>query len=559
MDRESRPGRAEACRKPGRWIIGAALAAGLGLGLWSIAANAPTFDEPLHLASGYATLVAGDYRFGALTLPPFSEMWAALPLLALRVEGFHSHPDLVQGRMFHYSDFLFYHNPVPAARMLTAARAFVLLTMLPVLVLLLTSWTRRLAGRTAACGAALALALCPVVISNFSLATVDAVPTVLWFLTFWLLSHAAEGTLTLGWAAAAGGCAGLALAAKFNMILLPPLSLALLAGDWALRPSPRPKLPWLGAAVFCGCAAAALMLVYRGTHLPLYWQGLWGTLSQLEDGRGSFLWGRYSTTGMWPYFLVALLVKTPVPTLILGSVGAVWWLREVRRTGHRRQSLWILGPALGYLAAALACRTQIGVRHVLPIMPFFLMMAGIGVSVLWARPRGGLALLLLGIWAVVSVGRVGPHQLAYFNELVGGPAQGYRILVDSNLDWGQDLGGLARVLREMGNPTAFLSYFGTADPAAYGMRYIPVLCSPHVDRPGNSPRPQAGERVLLAVSATNLQGTYFTDHDLLGWLKTRQPLTVVGYSIFLYDLTADPEGRGRLSGLLARLRKDAQG
>jgi len=315
----------------------------------------------------------------------------------------------------------------------------------------------------------------------------------------------------------------------------------------------------MGAAVFCGCAAAALAIVYRWTHLPLYWEGLRETMTQLEGGRASFLWGRYSTTGLWPYFPVTLLVKTPIPILILASVGTVWWLRKVGRKGRRRESLWIFGPFLGYLAAALACRTQIGVRHILPVMPFLLMLAGLGVSALWSRPRSGLALLLLGVWAVVSVGRVGPHQLAYFNELVGGPDQGYRILADSSLDWGQDLKGLARVLREMGNPTVFLSYFGTADPAAYGMRYIPVLCSPHVDRPGNAPGPKARERVLLAVSATNLQGVYFTDHDLLGWLKTRQPLKVVGYSIFLYDLTEDQEGQERLARLVARLRQDAQG
>jgi hypothetical protein len=530
----------------------AALAVGSGLGLWSIAANAPTFDEPVHLASGYATLCTGSYRFA--TLPPLSEMWAALPWLALRAEGFHSHRDLINGRLLHYADFLLYHNPVQAGLLLAASRTFVLLTTLPILLLVLVSWTRRLAGATAACAAALALALCPVVISNFSLATVDAVPTVLWFVTFWLLSHATDETATLGWAAAAGGCAGLALASKFNMILLPPLSLALLAWDWRLRPSPRPKVPWLGAAIFCGCTAAALSMVYRWTHLPSYWEGLRGTMSDLQGGRGTFLWGRYSTTGTWLYFLVALLVKTPLATLILGGVGAVWWLAKVRQEERWRQSLWIFGPLLAYLAAALSCRTQIGVRHMLPIMPFFLILTGIGVSVLWSRPRGKMGVLILGIWAAVSVGRVGPHQLAYFNELAGGPAQGYKILVDSNLDWGQDLKGLARVLREMGNPKVLLSYFGTADPAAYGMRYIPVLCSPHVDRPGNSPGPKAGERVLLAVSATNLQGVYFKDHDLLGWLRTRRPLEVVGYSIFLYDLTADRAGLDRLARLTGSWR-----
>ena len=123
-------------------------------------------------------------------------------------------------------------------------------------------------------------------------------------------------------------------------------------------------------------------------------------------------------------------------------------------------------------------------------------------------------------------------------------------LADSNLDWGQDLPALARELSLRGSPAVVLSYFGTADPAAYGIRFVPLGLISNVDRPGEAVL-APGAPVLLAVSATNLVGVYFRDHGLFSWLRAKIPAAVCGGSIFLYDLSADADGRMRLAGLLA--------
>ena len=125
-----------------------------------------------------------------------------------------------------------------------------------------------------------------------------------------------------------------------------------------------------------------------------------------------------------------------------------------------------------------------------------------------------------------------------------------RWLVDSNLDWGQGLKPLARTLRGMGNPAVVLCYFGVADPGYYGLRFAPLGAITNVgDRPATA-APEDFGRALLAVSATNLQGTYFVDHELFSWLKSVRPVAVPGRSIFLYDLTDEPAARQRLADLV---------
>lgn len=129
---------------------------------------------------------------------------------------------------------------------------------------------------------------------------------------------------------------------------------------------------------------------------------------------------------------------------------------------------------------------------------------------------------------------VHPHYLAYFNELAGGPRSGYRILVDSNLDWGQDLPGLAAWMKKNAVPRIKLLYFGTADPDHYG-----IAC----DRlPGYQPPPpstlvhEVKPGDLVAVSATHLQGVYL-EPDLLPLVarfRAMRPLTTIGHSIFVY-------------------------
>jgi hypothetical protein len=141
---------------------------------------------------------------------------------------------------------------------------------------------------------------------------------------------------------------------------------------------------------------------------------------------------------------------------------------------------------------------------------------------------------VLGLWYVGGTLAQHPHHLAYFNELAGGPSNGWRLLVDSNLDWGQDLKRLAAWLREHPTPGLKLSYFGSAEPAWYGIasEALPGYAAPHPPRVTRKVAP--GD--VLAVSATNLQGVYLEAEDraLMARIRAQQPIARVGYSIFVF-------------------------
>jgi hypothetical protein len=140
-----------------------------------------------------------------------------------------------------------------------------------------------------------------------------------------------------------------------------------------------------------------------------------------------------------------------------------------------------------------------------------------------ARAAGGAILALLLGWHAASALAIHPHHLAYMNELAGGPDRRLPRLVDSNLDWGQDLAGVKKFMEEKGLTTINLYYFGTADPEYYGIRRnVP-------SRPG-----------WFAVSLTHLMGVYLPDPDYLAGFRQMEPERTIGHSIRLYRLEEVP-------------------
>jgi hypothetical protein len=149
----------------------------------------------------------------------------------------------------------------------------------------------------------------------------------------------------------------------------------------------------------------------------------------------------------------------------------------------------------------------------------------------------------------VSSWNAAPRQLAYFNELAGGPTGGLRYAADSNLDWGQDLPLLKAYTDREGLGIVYLSYFGTDRPEAHGIRYHYLPGYGRAD-PTLEEVPADAPRHVVAVSANNLIGTYLKDPDTNAWLRGRPPTAVLGGSIYVYDLTGDPEAIARVRGLL---------
>jgi hypothetical protein len=245
--------------------------------------------------------------------------------------------------------------------------------------------------------------------------------------------------------------------------------------------------------------------------------------------RPGYLLGEVRDTGWWYYFPVAVAVKTPVGTLLLVGAGAyaMWrWRRELPT------AVVVCGVGvLWYGLFAVTGNLNIGLRHLLPIYLPVAVIVGWAVSrlVVYARWRTALLLMLAATIAEVAVA---PNRIAFFN-VVGRAIGPVRLLGDSNLDWGQDIGRLAQWQRARGGEKIYLCYFGGADPRAYGLVYENVTGS---WAPGVAAE-RIDENGLVAVSGTHLQGIYLMP-ELAAKLKLlhdqAEPVAVIGGTIWVY-------------------------
>lgn len=340
---------------------------------------------------------------------------------------------------------------------------------------------------------------------------------------------------------------GLTLLSKYSGIIWLPM-LACLAALERLRSRPLSSAKgFIGAGpiLHLGLAVViSMFILWLGYLFDItpYLSGLEIQNRMVGEGAPSFLNGTISRHGgWWYYYLFATIVKVPIPTLILLLVVFVA-LRKNGPSGTWNE-LWLLLPAIWIFAAcSLLTRVNIGIRYVLPAFPFLFVLAG-RASFLWNKGRlvGKLALFLLLLWCAAETVSIYPHYHSYFNQFAGGPKNGYRLLVDSNLDWGQDLKGLKRYMEENSIPTIKLSYFGTADPRQYGMDYEPLPSFAALP-PGRARTPlRNGD--LVAVSATNLYPLYVDLGRLSEYLRTIPPMDQVGHSILIYRLEKDLDSK----------------
>ncbi len=275
-----------------------------------------------------------------------------------------------------------------------------------------------------------------------------------------------------------------------------------------------------------------------GSTLPLAHH-----LEQLLDIGGrvqvetpSFLMGE-NGFGWRSYFPIAFLLKTPLPTLALLLLAGAYRIKQ----GADRSAKWgiddamLLIPAGGYFIIAIFSDINLGYRHLLPILPF---LAIFSAKTLFKQPGNigqGLPWAFIA-WLGLSAVAIYPHFIPYFNPVAGGADGGWRYLVDSNVDWGQDLAGLAEWQRQNGGEQIWLSYFGEARPDYYQIdfqglpSFPPRLINPAAD-PFYPRQPAPG---VYAISASNLQGVLFNNHDLMAFFREQEPFAKIGYSIFLY-------------------------
>jgi hypothetical protein len=520
--------------------------------------KSPTMDEQNHIARGYAYLRTGDLRLN-LPHPPLINSLSAAPLLLLPdLKLPTDSPAWERAHTITFATQFLWHTNHNTDQILLVARLPIMLLAI-LLGCFVFGWARELHGPLAGLLALGLYVFDPNILAHGRLTTTDLGVTCFFFIAvycFWRwLRHPTWPRL-----AAAGFTLGLALVSKYTaLILMPTLLLiglvhilisrqgeargdaSVLQRTWNLTVAVGLIFLLAGLVVWAVYGFEVGPLVEGGIAVPIptYIRGLQEVFRHLERGHLAFLHGDYFTAARWDFFPIAFAIKTPLPTLILLCISLVWM---VKRRAWQSAYPSLLLPVLIYLAISLSSKSlNIGYRYILPILPFlFVSISGVARSIELRKMPATMACLLLAIWYLIGSARIYPDYLAYFNELVGGSDNGWRYLVDSNLDWGQDLKGLKRYIEREGIEEVYLSWFGSTYPDAYGYDISYRLLPSYLYYPGqvtgvafNPLRPAPG---VYAISATNLQGVYFSDHDLFALFRERQPVAKVGYSIFIYQV-----------------------
>lgn len=498
--------------------------------------EAPTVDEQNHIARGLSYLVTGDLRLW-IGHPPLINALAALPLLFdPRIQVPLNDPTWITPDWIEFAITLFWKLDNPALAMIAASRLMIML--LGVLFLaILYRLGADLGGRWAGVAAVALAALDPNLRAHSRLVTTDL--GILLTLTVWLwrrwLRHPRTGLML-----ASGVALGLALASKFSAgIFIPPLVVATFAA-WGFGARQVGRLAAVAALAFVTTWAVYLFELRPafGFALPLpmptYLEEFRWATSTLAFP--NYLLGRVNTTGYFEYFPIVFAVKTPVPLLALSAIGLAV---PLGRRWRAELAVWL--TAGFYFAVSVYSRVNIGYRHLFPILPLLYIAGALALITLWrvSRPGRWAAGGLLA-WLALNTLLIYPRDLTFFNELAGGPENGWRITVDSNLDWGQDLGELVDFVRERKIDSIFVSYFGSVPIGSVPVKEFPLPARGLPPRPSPEYHPMFPAPGWYAISVTHLVGgASFYNSDTFAYFRQRQPEAILGRTIYVYHVPAE--------------------
>lgn len=523
-----------------------------GLLVNSVRALSLTVDEPAHIAIGYALLTRGKAAFWLLPIhghPPLLNILEAVLLYLEKPDiPLEQLPGWFSGDHMRYlRDFTFYLAPVERVEV-GARMPVVWLTIL--LGALIYRWGRELWHPLAGLIALGILCFDPTLLAHGSLATTDVGTVTLGtacLYAAWRWTRRPSWKWSFGW----GILLGLTMLAKVSgLIWAGAIGLIVL---WkAVAEPPTRRCLWLIQGITGGLLGFLVLWTGHGWTwgavrgisgtwpAPAYWNGV---ITQALSSHGllTFALGTVKTGSRWWYFPLAFVVKNPLPLQIILVLALATLLKKSKFSD---QWLVIVCFSFLYTLIAITQGLNIGYRHFLPVHPLIYLVGGEGTRrlfkgrVWFLRP----GLVLLGLWYIIGTLRIFPYEISYFNELVGGPYNGHRYLVDSNLDWGQSLKALFRWLNSQDKYRGEPVYLAAAsDASLYGITYIPYrwILLPHA-LPLLYSRfaPPPG---LHAIGASALQGIGVGEPDNFDWFRHREPIARPGIAFFVYYVPpADP-------------------
>lgn len=456
-----------------QWLVLGTLVVIMLAQLWtSVVQLSITSDEIDHLHAAYRYWQCNDFGWNP-EHPPLVKIVAGLPLQFMHINDpipqacgmpDSKAADFIVGHAFAFA------NP---ESMLTAARFAVSLFSV---LLLLSVWflARKLFGLPVAVIAAVLIAFEPNILANGALVTTDVAAALgILLAVYAAYCYAIEPNLNR--LLAFGLAVGLAFCVKHSSVLLAvilPVVLAVDAICFAGEERGRRLLRYAGALVVVGAIGLTVLWASYGFRyaarpggaaiwspprlamahgavptkiipqlerwhvLPqAYLVGLQDVLVESEVGRPSFLLGKLYPGGNWFFFPVAMAIKFTLPVLLMIVISALafaFWRRKLR------ELLFLLLPALIFLGFSMSSGLNVGIRHLLPILPLLTIFAAAGAWSI-ARERKWAMIVLSAALAlqVATSLHAYPNYLSYSNELWGGPGETYRYLANSDDDWGQ--------------------------------------------------------------------------------------------------------------------------
>ncbi len=519
------------------------------------------FDEGYTITYGYAYLRTGDARLSRGQNPPLTNVFIALPLLLRDDVVFPiEHPTWANADIYGFSDeFLWKANVDRAAELVQVARLPEMMLAL-LLACVVYAFTRSLFGDVAALMALFLCAFDPNILAHGHIVGTDLGVTLFMFSAVWMWTTALK-QMSLKRALCAGLLAGAALSSKYSAVWLAPIFLIIALAYPGLCEHGKLRVKMiiaLGLATFVviwGTFTFSIGPIAPGglpVPAPQYWESLGKVANRVESGTPAFMLGQISPTGFTLYYPFVFLVKTPLPTLILLLVGAISLIAR-----RKREDLAAWFPPSLFMLTAIFSGLNLGYRLILPVLPFALMIAGQGGNALLARilkprSRGGTEKIsyqtpwlrvsvvsFLCLWLVIDVLSIGPSHIAYFNQLINRDRD-YEALVDSNLDWGQDLIALREWQAAHQAADLNLAYYDTARPEAYNVNahLLPSFTLNDFGPEADGFSAYALQPGHYAISATSLQlGTLYSRWKLYEAFKTRQPEARVGRSFLIYNVS----------------------
>ena len=532
----------------------------LGLTIFASQNDSLTLDETVHIPVGWIYAKYGIYKMN-IEHPPLMKIISGIFLLPLNLHYPSQYPlptEYDGTDQYPFGDSLLMYSENNMDKILFWGRLPAIL-MTTGLMIVIYIWTKKITNSRVTGILAMVLGMnVPIILAHGRLANTDAPLTFFYLLTFYFLWIFLEKP-TFKYSILLGLSMGFALASKFSALIILPISILLILTKIfffrekyysAIKPLVLYVLSmilavilvwgiYLGAqrneifnnnALELGASVnfrVADTLWEKIVFKPLDWYsgGLKFVINNLE--RYGYLNGDLRLGGHWNYFLYGLLYKTPLPMLILFLIGLFVASFQIYKKKDSFMWLFILLPFIIYLGISAMGKLNIGVRHIMPIYPFMVIVSTMGVWTL-SKKRNNLvkiSTIFFVLWLMVDIAIHYPSFMGYFSQVIGSNHNNYKYLFDSDVDWLQDDQRMIKYLKSQSIGTVYMANKNKL----FVFWDIDVI---EINK--NSEKPPSGSYVVLS---SNDKAWANNTNNAIDWIvKNKSPIHHIGYSIYLYKI-----------------------